>query len=208
MKKIFEIFEPEDRSICELDVEQALHRCFDNVWKVRQIKPFVVMTAEAIEEILWNYLSTVTILGEGEPNKPYQVIFKRYIPEIAQALLSKILKQEKSYPIHDKPKQYDNSNTLKNCLDYCCHRLRRHPEAGLHRTGCTLEEVDELRKSLPCPLHDKPMPEMPTMSIKEPEIKPIEKLSDNWITYDQRIKEITLRLDEVIDKINLLEAEK
>jgi len=43
--------------------------------------------------------------------------------------------------------------TLKNCLDYCKHRLKRHPqEAGLLQTGCTLEMVEELiNKYFPTP---------------------------------------------------------
>jgi len=38
--------------------------------------------------------------------------------------------------------------TLKNCLNYCYHRLKKHSLTGLHVTGEDIKTVDRLRKGL------------------------------------------------------------
>ncbi len=38
----------------------------------------------------------------------------------------------------------EDSLTLKNCLDYCKHRLRKHDDIGLFKTGCRVEMIEGL----------------------------------------------------------------
>ena len=38
--------------------------------------------------------------------------------------------------------------TIKNCLNYCKHRLREHVYCGLTKTGCQVEHIEKVLKNL------------------------------------------------------------
>ena len=40
---------------------------------------------------------------------------------------------------------------IKNCLNYCKHRLREHVYCGLTKTGCQVEHIEKALENLPKP---------------------------------------------------------
>lgn len=59
------------------------------------------MLKDEIEKVLCNYLHTVTIAHDNQPNEPHrQVIFKNEIPEIITAILG--LMEKEKYEIDGK----------------------------------------------------------------------------------------------------------
>jgi hypothetical protein len=99
--------------------------------------------------------------------------------------------------------KYEESQTLRNCLDYCRHRLKKHQNTGLHKIGCQLEFVEELERTLFPKQPDirKPVPPKPQVEI-EP-LSPFRHTPpDNFEQVHYAIKKTADKIDELIQVIN------
>ena len=106
----------------------------------------------------------IDILGKSMWNKEYQY-------EITDQILSlfppQLTTEQKEYCECKDPRPYDRicvncmkpipaekreygkyerNQTLRNCLNYCRHRLKKHQNTGLHKIGCQLEFVEQLER--------------------------------------------------------------
>jgi hypothetical protein len=89
--------------------------------------------------------------------------------------------------------KYERNQTLRNCLNYCRHRLKKHQNTGLHKIGCQLEFVEQLEREF---------------FPKQPDIQPkpkdrIEELV-GLINLDIMSNEnrIVAKINELVDFIN------
>ena len=73
--------------------------------------------------------------------------------------------------------------TIKNCLNYCKHRLRKHVYCGLTKTGCQVEHIEKVLENLP----------------KPQEQVEIESIGEGWDIFD-----IKYKVDQLISVVNQL----
>ena len=72
---------------------------------------------------------------------------------------------------------------IKNCLNYCKHRLKKHGYCGLTKTDCQVEHIEKVLKNLP----------------KPQEQVEIESIGEGWDIFD-----IKYKVDQLISVVNRL----
>lgn len=88
--------------------------------------------------------------------------------------------------------KYEETQTLKNCLDYCRHRLKKHQNTGLYKAGCRLEFVEELERKF---FHKQPDIK-PQLSVEEKEKTKLGKTVFENITRSEQLYLIYKAINE------------
>jgi hypothetical protein len=100
--------------------------------------------------------------------------------------------------------KYERNQTLRNCLNYCRHRLKKHQNTGLHKIGCQLEFVEQLEREF--------FPKQPDIQPKPKDrIEPLDpadichcdygdtdRITDHLITLARKINENTKAINKML----------
>jgi hypothetical protein len=104
-----------------------------------------------------------------------------------------IYRKRKPFPAEKREYgKYERNQTLRNCLNYCRHRLKKHQNTGLHKIGCQLEFVEQLEREF---------------FPKQPDIQPKPKDRIEEVEFKKEPLEIAVlrlgdKLNELIRHIN------